>query len=88
MNQPTTDTYGKKEVDRDYELLVRFHEDTYNGYSHTKKQIKKAHKRWWRICEYYKGEGHIPLEVMLTLLYTMKYLPSTYEDTDGQFPQG
>lgn len=82
MVEVQTDTYGKKEAEADYLKLAEFHEVVYQGAEVTQAYTTLAHEAWWRIAEYHKMQGSVPLEVMLTLLYTMKYLPMTFGEVD------
>jgi hypothetical protein len=80
---PSVD-YTQKDADKDFVKLTAFHERAYGGIQHTEKQIKEEHDRWWRLSNYYRAINQSPpLEVLLTLLYCMKYLPSTHGEIDG-----
>jgi hypothetical protein len=70
----------------DYAILEKFHEEVYYGKRiHTDGEIKTVHAAWWRLADHYREKQEAPpLEIFLTLMYTMKYLPQTYEDKDGQ----
>jgi hypothetical protein len=63
----------------DIDLLNGFHEEAYNGKQHTDEEIKAAHEAWWRLATDAIKQKKPTLEVMLLLIYTMKYLPQTYD---------
>lgn len=71
-------------VEVDYAIVLKFHEEAYEGKRiHTAGEITNAHAAWWRIARHYKDRQEAPpLETLLLLLYSKKYLPATYGADD------